>query len=298
MQTRVYKKVNGHEIVADIYPLPHAKDGQNFPAVLFIHGGGLIMGHRTMIDPNHIRALHEGGFHIISIDYRLAPETKLPEIVDDIKDAWHWLRKEADAIGIDRDRIAIVGHSAGAFLTLVSGYRLDPRPAALVSMAGYGKLTHEEFTKSSLYYVQEHSLVKESDARESVGVGTISSSGPNDSMRRYSGRGLFYLYCRQQGVWLSEVSGHDPSDQDWFAQYEPIRNLSAAYPPTMLLHGEADTDVPYDQSVLMQRELARHGIAHEFISNPNWGHTFLYDFNDPSVGKAINQIIAFLQQHV
>ena len=161
MQTQVFKIVDGHEIVADIYPLSRARDGQKLPTVLFIHGGGLIMGHRKMIAPSHIRAFHEGGFHVISIDYRLAPETKLPEIADDIKDAWHWLREEADSIGIDRERIAIAGHSAGAFLTLVSGYKLDPRPAALVSMAGYGKLTHDEFVKSSPYYVQEHALADE-----------------------------------------------------------------------------------------------------------------------------------------
>ena len=298
MQTRVFKTVNGHEILADIYPLSHTKDGGSFPAALFIHGGGLIMGNRTMIDPGHVRVFQAGGFHVISIDYRLAPETKLPEIVDDIQDAWHWLREEAEALGIDRDRIGIVGHSAGAYLTLVSGYRLDPRPAALVSLAGYGMLTHDEFTQPSPYYVQEHALADERLARQSVGAGTISSSGQDDSMRLYTGRGLFYLYCRQQGIWLREVSGHNPSDEEWFAQYEPLRNVSAAYPATMLLHGEVDSDVPFDQSILMERELTRHGVAHEFLSNPNWGHTFLYALDDPSVDEAFKQIVAFLQQHV
>ncbi len=135
------------------------------------------------------------------------------------------------------------------------------------------------------------------DARRSVGAGPISASGPTDSMQRYTGRGLFYLYCRQQGLWLGEVTGHDPRDQAWFAQYEPICNVSAAYPPTILLYGEADTDVPFEQSVLMQQELTRHGIAHEFIRNPHWGHAFLYIPHDPSVNQPFTQIIAFLQQH-
>jgi len=298
METRVYKTVNGHEIAADIYPLSHAQAGRSFPAVLFIHGGGLVMGQRKMLDPGHVRLFHQAGFHTVSIDYRLAPETRLPGIVEDIQDAWQWLRQEAAGTGIDPDRIAVAGHSAGAFLTLLSGYRLDPPPAALVSMAGYGKLTHAEFTQPSPYYLQAHALVDEREALKSVGAGTISSSGPNDSMGHYSGRGLFYLCCRQQGTWLGEVSGHNPGDQDWFTQYEPLRNVSAAYPPTMLLHGEADTDVPYDQSVLMQRELARQGIAHQFISNPNWGHAFLYALEDPSVDQAFAQVTAFLKHHV
>jgi len=298
MQTHVYKIVDGHEIVADIYPLSAVGNRHILPAVLFIHGGGLVMGHRKMITPSQIQAFHDGGFQVISIDYRLAPETKLPEIADDLMDAWDWLREAANAIGINRERIAIAGHSAGAFLALLCGYLLHPRPAALVSLAGYGKLTHDEFMQPSPYYVREHTLVDESDARKAVSAGNISASGPNDSMQCYTGRGRFYLYCRQQGIWLREVSGHNPSDQDWFAQYEPISNISAPYPPTILLHGEADTDVPYDQSVLMQQELTCQEVAHEFISNPNWGHVFLYYPNDPSVNQAFMQMISFLKRHV
>lgn len=298
MQTQVFKTTGGHEIKADIYLSPHLEKDQKRPAILFIHGGGLIMGHRKMIAPNHVQAFHEGGFHVISIDYRLAPETKLPEIVGDIKDAWRWLQENAESYGIDRDRIAIAGHSAGAFLTLVCGYMLDPRPIALVSIAGYGKLTHAEFEQPSSYYVQKHVETNESEARSVIGEKTLSESSPNDSMQRYTGRGLFYLYCRQQGIWLHEVSGHIPSDHAWFAQYEPIQNITETYPPTLLIHGEADTDVPYDQSVLMQIELNRHGVVHELVSNSNWGHAFIYVPNDPTVDNVFQQITAFLQKHI
>lgn len=54
MKTQVFKTVNNHEIAADIYPLSQVRDGQKLPAVLFIHGGGLIMGRRKMIEPSHI----------------------------------------------------------------------------------------------------------------------------------------------------------------------------------------------------------------------------------------------------
>ena len=298
MDTHVFKKIDGHEIKADIHRAYHAADEQHQPAVLFIHGGGLILGSRKAILPSHIQAFNDGGFHFVSIDYRLAPETKLPEIVRDIGDAWTWLREEATSFGIDRNRIAILGHSAGAYLTLMGGYKLDPRPAALVSIAGYGRVTSDEFTAPSPYYVKEHGPVDEQNARQTIGEGTISESGPNDSIQRFLGRGLFYLFCRQQGIWLSEVSGHDPGDQDWFADYQPIRNVSAEYPPTMLLHGEPDTDVLIEQSVLMQQEFIRHGVAHEFVRNPSWGHAFLYMPNDESVGKAFGQIVTFLQQHI
>lgn len=298
MYTHIFKRSNGLEISADIYHTARAEAGQQLPAVLFIHGGGLMLGHRKAILLSHIEAFHSGGFHFVSIDYRLAPEAKLPEILDDIQDAWTWIREEAALLGIDPNRIAVLGHSAGAYLTLTCGYRLDPRPTALVSIAGYGKLTDDAFTMPSSHYVKEHVVVEEDEARQTVGRQVLSAGGRNDSIQRFTGRGLFYLFCRQRGIWLREMSGHEPQDKEWFAQYEPIHNISAEYPPTMLLHGEPDTDILFEQSVFMQQELGRHGVAHEFIRDPDWGHAFLYVPNDESVDKAFGQIVTFLQQHV
>ncbi len=116
-------------------------------------------------------------------------------------------------------------------------------------------------------------------------------------MRLYLGRGRFYLYCRQQGIWPREVCGHDPNDREWFKAYEPLHNVSPDYPPTMLIHGVADTDVPIEQSELMQRELARHGVTHEFLRRPEWGHAFLYE-PDETVTEAFAQVMAFVAKHV
>ena len=290
METHIFKKIDGHEIAVDIYRV----EGERLqPAVLFIHGGGLITGGRKAILPSHVEAFHNGGFHFVSINYRLAPETKLPEIVRDVEDAWTWLQQKAASFGIDRERIAILGHSAGAYLALIGGYKLHPRPAALVSIAGYGRLGYSASTNLTALKKAD-----EGDARQAVGGGTISESGPNDSMQWYLGRGLFYLFCRQQGSWLREISGHDASDADWLKEYEPLRNVSADYPPTMLLHGEPDTDVLIEESELMQQALIRHGVAQEFVRNSKWGHAFLYMPNDASVGEAFRQIVGFLKQYV
>jgi hypothetical protein len=61
-----------------------------------------------------LRRYLDAGFNLISIDSRLAPETKLPFIIEDLRDAFGWVRQRgAELAGIDRDRIAVVGHSAG-----------------------------------------------------------------------------------------------------------------------------------------------------------------------------------------
>ena len=73
----------------------------------------------------------------MSLDYRLAPESKLPAILSDVEDAFRWIRGEGAArFGIDPNRIAVTGGSAGGFLTLCAGFRVQPAPRSLVASAG------------------------------------------------------------------------------------------------------------------------------------------------------------------
>jgi acetyl esterase/lipase len=78
---------------------------------------------------------------VVAIDYRLAPEAKLPAIVDDLRDAAAWIREQGPArFGIASERLAVAGHAAGGYLTLLSGHAVEPRPRALVSFYGYGDI--------------------------------------------------------------------------------------------------------------------------------------------------------------
>ena len=96
---------------------------------MWIHGGALIMGSRKGLDVRFCAELLKRNFAIVSIDYRLAPETKLPGIIEDVQDAWRWVRQEGPKrFGIDPDRIATAGGSAGGYLTLMTGFCLGPRP--------------------------------------------------------------------------------------------------------------------------------------------------------------------------
>ena len=292
-----YKSVDDHEIKLDIYPASKDSEGLR-PAIMFIHGGALIMGARTNLLPSHVEVFNDNGIDFVSIDYRLAPETPLPEIVSDVEDAWSWLQANAASMGIDSNRIAVMGHSAGGYLALTAGFRLEPKPSAVVSIAGYGDLLHDAFVTPSQEHLSIREPINEEEAWKLVGEQTISESGPGDSMQWFTGRGLFYLSRRQQGDWLSTVSSHDQEDQDWFRPYMPILNITPNYPPTMLLHGEPDTDVPITQSEMMQQRLVQHGVAHEFLRDPDWHHAFLYVPTDPSVGEAFGEIVRFVESHL
>ena len=286
--TYTYKRAGGCDIKADVY-LPAA--GGPRPVLLWIHGGALILGGRRDVRGHQQKRYLEAGYTVVSIDYRLAPETKLPEIIDDIADAFRWVRKSGPSLfSADPTRIGVVGHSAGGYLTLMSGFCADPRPQALVSFYGYGDIVGPWYSQPSPFYRQQP-MVTEAEARSTVRTSPLSEGGGDERKR-------FYLYCRQQGIWPKEISGRDPNaDPGFFRAYCPEENVDPAYPPTLLLHGDQDTDVPYELSVSMARALASAGVEHELITIPGGGHGFDWS-EEPTASHAFERVLAFLTRHL
>ncbi|MFN7994400.1 MAG: alpha/beta hydrolase [Bryobacteraceae bacterium] len=285
--TYTYKTVGECAIQADVYRA--AQTGPR-PVVLWIHGGALVMGDRSWITGWQVDRYTSAGFTVVAIDYRLAPETKLPSILEDVSDAYQWVREKGPGLfGIDPGRIAVVGHSAGGYLTLTAGYRFQPRPLALVAFYGYGDIVGDWYTKPDPFYSRQPAISK-ADADAAVGTKPISgTSGDRDA---------FYLYTRQHGIWPELVAGVDPRKHPrTFHAWCPLRNVSRDYPSTLLLHGDHDTDVPFEQSELMAAELQRNGVEHEFIRIPGGEHGFDHKAQDREVEEAFRRVIEFLQAH-
>ena len=95
VQTFTYKTVGGLEIKADVHRAAVGGADDNLrPVVVWIHGGALINGHREGVDRRVKEMVLREGWILVSIDYRLAPETRLPATVEDVEDAFRWIRKE------------------------------------------------------------------------------------------------------------------------------------------------------------------------------------------------------------
>ncbi|MFP5071858.1 alpha/beta hydrolase fold domain-containing protein [Pseudonocardia nantongensis] len=99
-------------------------------ALLWIHGGGLVLGSVLLDDARCGAIAAELGITVVSVEYRLAPVDPFPAALDDCHAAWTWLLRSTDRLGIDPHRIAVGGASAGAGLAAALAQRLHDEAAA------------------------------------------------------------------------------------------------------------------------------------------------------------------------
>lgn len=104
----------GPDVPVIVYrPLTAARPA---PVFLHIHGGGYVLGSADDCGAGNVRTAAELGCLVVSVDYRLAPETIAPGAVEDCYAALRWLHRDAKALGADSRRIAVGGESAGGGL--------------------------------------------------------------------------------------------------------------------------------------------------------------------------------------
>jgi acetyl esterase/lipase len=103
------------------------------PAVLFFHGGGYIFGHIDLFDGPVSRYVSASGVSFLSVEYRRAPEHPFPTPLEDAYAALRWINEHASELGVDPDRVGVMGDSAGggmaAALTILARERGGPKIA-------------------------------------------------------------------------------------------------------------------------------------------------------------------------
>jgi acetyl esterase/lipase len=296
-----YKRVGNTDIKADVYRSPGLGTR---PVILWIHGGALIFGSRSMLPADELAQFLQAGFVVVAIDYRLAPETKLPEILEDVDDAIDWVRTKGPSLfRADPSHVAVVGQSAGAYLAIMEGIRARPRVQAVVSFYGYGNISGDWYSNPDAFFLKQRRITQE-EAFQVVGSTVLSESAPEP-------RSTFYVYCRQTGLWPEQVGGIDPHlNPKEFAPYNPENLVTPSYPSTFLLHGDRDTDVPFQMSERMAASLKRQGVNYRFYRMRGFNHLFdvfpdgpppqghAIGLRNPQVRTAFDEVILFLKDQV
>jgi acetyl esterase/lipase len=293
-KTYTFKAVGDVAVQADVY---RHSDAKPRPVLAWLHGGALIVGGRSGVPKQLLDLCKAEGYVLVSFDYRLAPEVKLPEIIADVQDGMRWLREDGPQLfHADPERLVVSGGSAGGYLTMMTGICLKPRPTALVAYWGYGDVDGDWYTKPSKFYRESRPLIKKKEADLGLSKKVLTNTeGTNPDSKA---RGRLYLYYRQNGLWTKEVSGIDPDRElRKLDRFCPVRNIMPGYPPILMIHGTKDTDVPYELSANMAKELARHNVVHELVTVEGAGHG-LSGGDRKAVDAAHEKALAFIRKHL
>jgi acetyl esterase/lipase len=214
---------------------------RNGAAVLVVHGGGWSRGSKDML-VNCCRLLAEQGFVALAQEYRLTGEAPFPACIHDVKRAIRWARQNAAELGFDPDRLCLEGHSAGAHLVLLAAG--TPENARLDPPEGAGGV--------------------------SAAVAAVAAIYPPV---------LFHLGgTRPSGALAASVLPGADASEEAARLASPIEHVTAAYPPTMLLHGDADKVVPVSASRRFEEKVRSlggkvdlhiyAGLPHGFANHP------------------------------
>jgi acetyl esterase/lipase len=260
-----YDVVNGYRPIKMTLFVPTHGPGP-YPVVLYLHGGGWtadpdgdegIMGNDTMVD------LAARGYVVARPAYRLSSEAKFPAAIEDVKIAVRWLRTYAKDFNADASRIVVWGSSAGGQLAALLGTtcgvaefdrvgtlpqrvglstpKLDPRVSSCVDAVidWFGPIDFSSMDRQA----RPDAIGKHNDANsaESQMVGCAIPACPAQRLKAAN----------------------------------PISYISAKTPPFLIMHGQADRGVPWQQSQALYDALRAKGVKAQLILVPGADHMFM-----------------------
>lgn len=220
-----------------------------FPTFIFVHGGDFVAGSRKGGPKLLVEDLKKAGYAWATIDYRLAPKHRYPAQIDDIEAAVRFLKRSASKYAVDPDRLVLVGESAGVLLVSYAGTRFKggSRVAGVISVAG----THD-------LYRRYH---------PAGGCFVAGKFVPNPEPGKPQ-------FCMPAGIsaYLG-ITGPGPDSLKRMRAASPIEHLHKDMPPYLLLHGTADRNAPFEQSVYMFEAMRAAGARSDLYVVDGGGHS-------------------------
>jgi len=263
ISTFAFSEAEGNPLSLDVYG---ASSGDVKPAVVVVHGGSWNGGTRSDF-PKWNHWLVDQGYVVFDIDYRLAPQPNWQSATQDVKDAVIWVKTHADKFGIDPERMALLGRSAGGQLALQAAY---------TAMAD---------TLSSSINTQNTQV-----------QAVIAFYAPADLKWGYENPA--FIRVNDGSAQLRAFTGGTPETvPDVYKQASPITFVSPSTPPTLLIHGEKDQLVGTHHTVTLNgilQEQHQGDEKHKVLFIPYGQHGF--DFNFNGWGSQVTQ--AVLQEHL
>ena len=247
------------DIRARLY-VPHGA-GPTTPGLLFLHGGGFVIGNPDTHDRLTRELAHGLGARVVSLDYALAPEHPFPAGLDDCVDAARWLGENGRRLGIDPRRLLIGGDSAGANLSAATVLRLRDEgrgPALRAALLIYGRY----------------------------------ADGDTPSIAAWGDRDLILSHTVMDWFRTQYTGGRELGTNPYFA---PLNADLTGFPPAILVCGTLDPLL--SDSELFAAALEKAGASAELHLVEDGIHAFAQMPMLDMAAEAISRICAFAKRH-
>jgi acetyl esterase/lipase len=233
-----------------------------FPAIVFLHGGGWVLGDRKNMTPYVITAA-KAGYVGVAVSYRFAPKYPFPAAVEDAKCGVRFLRANAAQYKIDKDHIAAFGFSAGGNLACMLG-STDAKEFAVCG--GNADQSDRVQAVVSFYGISDLTALHQSCVRKEL---TAFNS---------------YLLTKAMESFLG---GPLEKCADACVKASPANRVSKQTASTFLAHGTKDELVPIGQSRLYAEKLKKNGIDVNFLEVEGEGHNFVGEAEQTALKAAL-----------
>lgn len=236
------------------------------PALVWLEGGGwMSVGHAVSIP--WLVSFAEAGYVVASVRYRTSGESKFPAQIEDVKTAIRFLRAHATALGIDGERIAVMGQSAGGHLAALAG-----------TTSGSGLFEGGEW-----------------EGQSSAVSAVVAIAAPNDFFAQLPHPSAVDHGAPQSAEALL-LGGPLAERKPQAEAANPLRYIQAGRtPPFLIIHGDADEIVAYNQAELLYQALRESGGDATLVTVPGGRHTTSPELWQPEVKE---EILAFLGRYL
>lgn len=232
---------------------------QNGAGVIFAVSGGWFSAHEA-INPDLYEEFLRRGYTVFAVVHGSQPKYTIPEVLEDMHRAIRFIRYNAEQYGIDPNRLAITGGSAGGHLSLMIATSGAPGP----------------------------SDAKDPIDRVSSRVQAVGCFFPPTDFLNYGqdGRDVFKALDEELAAFKAPFDFQEPDKKthqlvlitdparrrDIARQISPVTHVTPDDPPALIIHGDADKLVPIQQAQLMERKLRQAGVPVKLIVRPGQGH--------------------------
>ena len=218
------------------------------PLVVYIHGGGWESGSKN--DAGVLPALvTDGNFVVASVGYRLTNEAHWPAQIHDCKAAIRWLRAHAAEYGVDPERFAVFGISAGGHLVSLLGTTTGSGPKELEGDIG------------------------DNDSVSTKVSCVINFCGPANFLT-FADKGSI-ISVEAPGTAITKLLGGPLSqNKDAATACSPVTHITQNDPPFLHIHGTKDNLVPYVQALEFDAALEKAGVSSTLLTGKDGAHVF------------------------